>query len=153
MRFYGTENISLFKAHEKKDLDGILEDGILSSLPESAKAMHDHNIVNYNKQFAFQNIECNIHLERDLQKIADDTGHTVLLSIKELIAQTIHERKKLLEKKKRKRSLGKTTLNTPGSLNVHLWSVLKTFVRIILRGYMTLLCPLQITCLREHFEG
>ena len=60
--------------------------------------MHDHNIVNYNKQFAFQNIECNIHLERDLQKLADDTGHTVLLSIKELIAQTIHERKKLLEK-------------------------------------------------------
>ena len=98
MRFYGTENISLFKAHEKKDLNGILEDGILSSLPESAKAMHDHNIVNYNKQFAFQNIECNIHLERDLQKIADDTSHTVLLSIKELIAQTIHERKKLLEK-------------------------------------------------------
>ena len=98
MRFYGTENISLFKAHEKKDLDGILEDGILSSLPESAKAMHDHNIVNYNKQFAFQNIECNIHLERDLQKLADDTGHTVLLSIKELIARTIHERKKLLEK-------------------------------------------------------
>ena len=98
MRFYGTENISLFKAHEKKDLNGILEDGILSSLPESAKAMHDHNIVNYNKQFSFQNIECNIHLERDLQKIADDTGHTVLLSIKELIAQTIHERKKLLEK-------------------------------------------------------
>ena len=60
--------------------------------------MHDHNIVNYNKQFAFQNIECNIHLERYLQKIADDTGHTVLLSIKELITQTIHERKKLLEK-------------------------------------------------------
>ena len=57
MRFYGTENISLFKAHEKKDLNGILEDGILSSLPESAKAMHDHNIVSYNEQFAFQNIE------------------------------------------------------------------------------------------------
>ena len=174
MRFYGTENISLFKAHEKKDLDGILEDGILSSLPESAKAMHDHNIVNYNKQFAFQNIECNIHLERDLQKLADDTGHTVLLSIRNSSPGQFMKERNYLRKalgnsrrntsknlipilanfwKKRKRSLGKTTLNTPGSLNVHLWSVLKTFVRIILRGYMTLLCPLQITCLREHFEG
>lgn len=97
MRFYGTENISLFTAHESKDLNGILEDGILQALPASTKAMHDHNIVNYNKQFVFQNIECNIHLERDLQKLADDTGHSVLLSIKELITQTIHERNELIK--------------------------------------------------------
>ena len=95
---------------KKKDLNGILEDGILSSLPESAKAMHDHNIVNYNTQFSFQNIECNIHLERDLQKLADDTGHTVLLSIKELIAQTIHERNYL------RKTLGNSRRNTSKNL-------------------------------------
>ena len=44
MRFYGTENISYFTAHERKDLAGILKDGILTALPASAKAMHDHNI-------------------------------------------------------------------------------------------------------------
>lgn len=97
MRFYGTENISYFTAHQHKDLDGILKDGILSALSASTKAMHDHNMVNYNKQFAFENIECNIHLERDLQKLVEDTGHVVLLSIKELIASTIHERNMMIE--------------------------------------------------------
>lgn len=97
LRFYGTENISYFKAHEKKDMDGILADGILPALPPSAKTMHDHNVINYNKQFCFENIECNAHLERDLQKMADDTGHAVLLSLKELIAQTIHNRNELIK--------------------------------------------------------
>ncbi len=30
--------------------------------------MHDHNKVNYNKEYSFSNIECNVHLLRDLQE-------------------------------------------------------------------------------------
>ena len=49
---------------------------------------------NYNGAFAFKNIECNQHLERDLQKVADDNPeHTWAKKMKELISSTIKERK------------------------------------------------------------
>lgn len=55
--------------------------------------MHDHNKVNYNEQFSFENIECNQHLERDLQKVADDNpDHTWSKKMKALISLTIKER-------------------------------------------------------------
>ncbi len=43
----------------------------------------------YNVKYSFRNIECNQHLQRDLQKSADDTGHKELLELKELISKTI----------------------------------------------------------------
>lgn len=94
MRFYGDETISYYTAHSKKDFESLLEDNILPLLTENNTVMHDHNKVNYNAAFAFRNIECNQHLERDLQKVADDNPeHTWAKKTKELISSTIKERK------------------------------------------------------------
>lgn len=95
LRFYGDEDIAYYVAHEKKDLNGIMEDDILTVLQATTKVMHDHNTVNYNPLFAFINLECNAHLQRDLQKIVDETGHMVLLEIKNLISLTIKDRNDL----------------------------------------------------------
>lgn len=72
MRFYGDESISYYTAHDSKDLNSLLEDNVLPLLTRETTVMHDHNKVNYNELFSFQNIECNQHLERDLQKVTDD---------------------------------------------------------------------------------
>ena len=81
-----------YVAHNKKDMDGILADGILEALTEMTSVMHDHNSINYNSRFVFMNLECNAHLQRDLQKSADETGHKVLLEIKQLVSGTIRDR-------------------------------------------------------------
>ena len=60
--------------------------------------MHDHNIVNYNEDYSFINIECNAHLQRDLQKVVDNLGHTWAKRLKELISKSIEKRKELIEK-------------------------------------------------------
>lgn len=94
MRFYGDETISYYTAHEHKDLDSLIEDDILTLLTWDTTVMHDHNRVNYNEKFCFQNIECNQHLERDLQKITDDNpDHTWSEKLKKHISSTIKERK------------------------------------------------------------
>ena len=98
LRFYGDERIAFFVAHDHKNMEGILKDGILEKLSVATRVMHDHNRINYNDKFVFQNLECIAHLERMLQKIADETGHMGLLKIKEMISSTIKERKKLIEK-------------------------------------------------------
>ena len=96
-RFYGNETIALYRAHLKKDLNGILDDNILPSLPSSATVMHDHNSINYHKGFVFRNVECLQHLERDLQRIIDVSGHSWAAGLKELIRSFIHKRKGLIE--------------------------------------------------------
>lgn len=95
LRFYGDDNLAYYTAHDKKDLEGVKEDGVLDKLTKEKKVMHDHNSINYNKAFHFKNLECNAHLQRDLQKSADETGHTVLLEIKNLISETIKDRNDL----------------------------------------------------------
>ena len=97
IRFYGNERVSYYVAHGEKGLKGILEDGILEALTEMTKVMHDHNKVNYNRRFGFLNLECNAHLQRDLQKSADETGHTIMIEIKALISATMKDRKDLIE--------------------------------------------------------
>lgn len=92
-RFYGDEEIAYFTAHLKKDLKGLLEDNVLPMLTGETKVMHDHNTVNYNQQFHFQNLECNQHLERDDKKNSDDTGHNWSTELNGLISTTIHDRK------------------------------------------------------------
>lgn len=92
LRFYGDETAAYYVAHDKKDMDGVLSDGILPALTEMTKVMHDHNSINYNSSFVFRNLECNAHLQRDLQKSADETGHEVLLEIKQLISDTVRDR-------------------------------------------------------------
>ena len=93
LRFYGDDSISFYTAHVRKDMEGLDNDGILGLLQDIASVMHDHNKVNYNEKFFFQNIECNQHLQRDLQKNSDDTGHIWSAELKKLISETIHDRK------------------------------------------------------------
>lgn len=62
LRFYGDEQAALYKAHLHKDKEGIDQDRILALLPRETVVMHDHNRVNYNKDYSFTNIKCNVHL-------------------------------------------------------------------------------------------
>ena len=91
-RFYGDESIAYYTAHMKKDLNSLLEDNVLPMLTDDTTVMHDHNTVNYNPAFHFQNLECNQHLERDNQKNTDDTGHNWSRELNEHISQTMHDR-------------------------------------------------------------
>lgn len=97
LRYYGDETIAIYFAHKSKDMAGLDEDGLLNLLGKETKVMHDHNKVNYNKKYIFINLECLVHLMRDLQKNADDTQHTEMLELKKLIADLIGERKLLKE--------------------------------------------------------
>lgn len=104
LRFYGNEQLAYYVAHDKKDMDSVIKDGILDALTAQTRVMHDHNSINYNPRFVFLNLECNAHIQRDLQKSADETGHEELIMIKDLISRTIKERKDLIRE-------GKTEFN------------------------------------------
>jgi transposase len=93
MRFYGTENLALFTAHETKGREGIDEDGLLALMSAESYVMHDHVTMNYNPDFCFINLECNQHLQRDLKKLSDISGHEWALQLRDLISATIHDRK------------------------------------------------------------
>ena len=88
-RFYGDERIAYYTAHEKKDMAGINEDNVLPALTAKTTVMHDHNSINYNRKFQFENIECDEHLERDAQKNSDDTQHKWSSKVKKLIGKEI----------------------------------------------------------------
>ena len=62
LRFYGDDSVALYYAHEKKNKAGIDADKILPMLSKETIVMHDHNKVNYNKDYDFINAECNQHL-------------------------------------------------------------------------------------------
>jgi hypothetical protein len=96
IRFYGNERLALYTAHMNKNLEGLMEDNILPELPETTTVMHDHNLVNYRKEFRYRNVECLQHLERDLQKLIDVSHHRWPEEMKELIKRTIHKRKRLI---------------------------------------------------------
>lgn len=96
IRFYGNERLALYTAHMNKNLEGLMEDNILPVLPETTTVMHDHNLVNYRKEFRYRNVECLQHLERDLQKLIDVSHHRWPEEMKELIKRTIHKRKRLI---------------------------------------------------------
>lgn len=100
LRFYGTEKIAYYVVHEHKDLEGIKEDKILNTLSENTTVMHDHNKVNYNEDFSYTNIECNIHLLRDLEKCYINTTHEWCRKLSELIKVAMHDRKVALEEGK-----------------------------------------------------
>lgn len=100
MRFYGDDHIALYTAHEKKDRGGLEADGVLASLSSDTVVMHDHNSINYNGDYHFQNIECNAHLLRDIQKVADITSHRWPGALKALIQTALHDRKLLIGKGK-----------------------------------------------------
>lgn len=95
LRFYGDEYLALYKAHMKKDKEGLDEDGILKMLPSEAVVVHDHNTVNYNPDYIFKNAECMAHLQRDIQKAIEQLRHKSAKEMKELISGMILEREKL----------------------------------------------------------
>ncbi len=98
LRFYGDDNTALYVAHRYKNKEGIDEDAILKLLPQDAVVMHDHNKVNYNKEYSFSNIECNAHLLRDLQKTTDHLQHKWSDELKKLLQKTNAERNAAIEK-------------------------------------------------------
>lgn len=75
LRFYGDSQLAYYTAHMHKDRAGLDEDGILQSLDKDTVVVHDHNIINYNDDYEFQNAECCAHLLRDLKKVVDNLGH------------------------------------------------------------------------------
>ena len=96
LRFYGNEKIAWYAAHLHKNMESIQEDAILEKLSEETYVMHDHNSINYNKEFIFRNLECNVHLIRDLQKVEQILSHSWATELHELISATIHKRKELM---------------------------------------------------------
>lgn len=97
LRFYGDEHIAYYTAHIQKNEEGIGEDGILNTLSGNVTVMHDHNKINY--KYDYQNIECNIHLIRDLEKCKNNTGHEWCDKLKKIIQMAMHDRKKYIEQK------------------------------------------------------
>ena len=91
-RFYGDETIAYYTAHAHKDMESLDDDNVLNLLTSDTKAMHDYCTVNYNEKYSFENIECNQHLQRDLQKNTDDTCHQWSSDFKEHISRAIKER-------------------------------------------------------------
>ena len=96
VRFYGNERLAFYTAHMNKSLETAMQDNVLPALPETATVMHDHNAISYHKGFRYRNVECQQHLERDLQKLSDVSHHRWPDALKELIRGTIHKRKQLL---------------------------------------------------------
>lgn len=74
----------------------IESDRLLELLPPEATVMHDHNRVNYNDRFSYENIECNVHLLRDLRKCTDNTQHSWSATLEHLISEQIVKRKGLI---------------------------------------------------------
>ena len=83
LRFYGNDKIAYYTAHNQKNEKGILEDNILNTLSKETIVMHDHNKINY--KYSYQNIECNIHLIRDIEKCKMNTCHEWCDKLKQLI--------------------------------------------------------------------
>jgi transposase len=94
LRFYGNEKVAYYTAHTQKNEDGIKEDGILNTLSNDVTVMHDHNKINY--KYSYQNIECNVHLIRDLEKCKDNTQHEWCDKFKLLVQKIIHDRNELV---------------------------------------------------------
>ena len=94
LRFYGNDNIAYYTAHLKKDEEGINEDQVLTTLADDVKVMHDHNKINY--KYSYQNLECNAHLIRDLEKCKNNTSHEWCSKFKELVQKTIHDSKEYI---------------------------------------------------------
>ena len=92
LRFYGNEELAYYKSHMKKNKDGLDEDGILNCLGNDTIVVHDHNKVNYNEEYEFQNAECCVHLLRDLKKVVDNLDHEWPKHMIDLLLKENHNR-------------------------------------------------------------
>ena len=100
LRFYGTEKLAYYVAHLRKNKEGLDEDEILKLLPNETVVVHDHNKVNYNKEYAFSNAECNRHLISDLKKVIDNLNHTWAKKMIKLLTSMNKRREWLIHKEK-----------------------------------------------------
>ena len=98
LRFYGTEKLAMYTAHEQKNKVGIDEDGILNVLAKETVVEHDHNKVNYNEEYKYKNAECNRHLISDLQKVIDNLNHKWAKKLIELLTKMNKKRNWLIKK-------------------------------------------------------
>lgn len=92
LRFYGDELFALYAAHMKKDKAGLDEDGILNAFNEDTYVVHDHNKINYNECYVFINVECCVHLLRDLKKVVDNLDHEWAKLMINLLVKTNKQR-------------------------------------------------------------
>lgn len=95
LRFYGNKKIAYYTAHEQKNENGILIDQILNTLSKNVSVIHDHNIINY--KYSYQNIECNIHLIRDLEKCKNNSHHEWCDRLKQIIQNNIHNKNQIIK--------------------------------------------------------
>ena len=101
MRFYGNEDVALYRAHMHKNKEGLDKDNILKLLSENTVVEHDHNKVNYNDEYSFINAECCQHLIRDLEKVKTNIpNRTWCAKLKELFIDYDHKRNVLISEKK-----------------------------------------------------
>ena len=99
MRYYGNDFICLFKAHEKKNKQGLDEDKILGLLDKNTIVEHDHNKINYNPAYEFINAECCQHLLRDLKKVETNLPNRIWCKeMIKLFQEYDHKRKELIVK-------------------------------------------------------
>ncbi len=99
LRFYGTENLAYYKAHLKKNKEGIDNDNILPYLPKECVVVHDHNKVNYNEDYDFTNAECCVHLIRDLKKLNEGLPRSWIDELINLLVTTNNKRKEYIDQR------------------------------------------------------
>ena len=100
MRYYGNDDFCLFKAHEKKNKEGLDKDNILKCLSSNTVVEHDHNKINYNPEYSFINAECCQHLLRDLKKVEINIPtRTWCKETIKLFQEFDHKRNELISKK------------------------------------------------------
>lgn len=112
-RTYVTNFISLYTAHDQKNLQGLIDDGILTSLTLLNRVIHDHNTVNYNEIFNFLNAECNAHLLRDLLRVYENNKDRAewTLELKNTISELINKRNTMVEEDSSSTSLPAEEIN------------------------------------------
>lgn len=99
LRFYGDEELAFYVAHETKGKIGLDEDRILNLVDKNTYVMHDHNIVNYNRDYDFNNIECCVHLLRDLERVSQNISNRTWSSkTKKLFSEFNDKRNDLISK-------------------------------------------------------
>ena len=99
LRFYGTEKLAYYKAHEKKDKQGLDDDEVLSLLSKNTVVIHDHNKVNYNDDYDFTNAECCVHLIRDLNKQNENLPRSWIDKLIKLLVDTNNKRKDFINQR------------------------------------------------------
>lgn len=109
LRGYCDKDIILYTSHEQKNKKGLDEDDILNKLSKEVKVVHDHNKVNYNEDYIYVNVECCIHLERDLEKVKLNIPEaTWCKKLKELFSNYNKKRNEYLKNKKESFSFEET---------------------------------------------